>query len=212
MNRKEDFAGKDTWRIFRIMAEFVEGFETLSNLGPAVAIFGSARAKKSNKFYQKAEKLSRLLVKEGYAVVTGAGPGIMEAANKGASEAGGKSVGLNIELPMEQASNPYVKTLLTFHYFFCRKVMFVKYARAFFVFPGGFGTLDEFFESTELIQTKIIEPFPVILFGKKYWQELFRWFEETLIINDYIRVKDMEIFHIVEEPQEAIKILKNFYQ
>jgi len=212
MDRKENFSGKDTWRVFRIMAEFVEGFETLSNLGPAVAIFGSARVKKNNEFYQKAERLSRLLVKEKYAVVTGAGPGIMEAANKGAIESGGESVGLNIELPMEQRPNPYVKTLLSFHYFFCRKVMFVKYARAFFVFPGGFGTLDEFFESTELIQTKIIKPFPIILIGKKYWQKLFHWLEERLITDGYITAKDMEIFHIVESPEEAMKVLKKFYQ
>jgi len=212
MDKKEDFTSEDTWRVFRIMAEFVEGFETLSKLGPAVAIFGSARVKKDNEFYQKAERLGHLLVKEGYAVVTGAGPGIMEAANKGASEAGGKSVGLNIELPMEQKPNPYVKTLLSFHYFFCRKVMFVKYARAFFIFPGGFGTLDEFFESTGLIQTQRINPFPVILIEKKYWQELLGWFQKVLVSGGYISIKDMKIFHIVEKPEEAIDVLKKFYQ
>ena len=212
MNRKEDFTGEDTWRVFRIMAEFVEGFEMLSKLGPAVAIFGSARTKKDSEFYQKAERLGHLLVKEDYAVVTGAGPGIMEAANKGASEAGGKSVGLNIELPMEQSPNPYAKTLLSFHYFFCRKVMFVKYARAFFIFPGGFGTLDEFFESTGLIQTQRINPFPVILIGKKYWRELLGWFQKSLVSDGYISAEDMKIFHIVEEPEEAIDVLKKFYQ
>ncbi len=212
MNKKEDFTGEDTWRVFRIMAEFVEGFEMLSKLGPAVAIFGSARTKKDNEFYQKAESLARLLVKEGYAVVTGAGPGIMEAANKGATEAGGKSVGLNIELPMEQNPNPYVKTLLSFHYFFCRKVMFVKYARAFLIFPGGFGTLDEFFESTGLIQTQRINSFPVILIGKKYWQELLGWFQRSLVSDGYISAEDMKIFHIVEEPEEAIDVLRKFYR
>ena len=212
MNNKEDFRGEDTWRVFRIMAEFVEGFETLSRLGPAVAVFGSARTKKDNEFYQKAERLGSLLVKENYAVVTGAGPGIMEAANKGATEAKGKSVGLNIELPHEQKPNPYAKTLISFHYFFCRKVMFVKYAQAFFIFPGGFGTLDEFFESTGLIQTQRINRFPVILIGKKYWQELLKWFQSSLVSNDYISPEDMDIFHIVEEPEEAMKVLKKFYR
>lgn len=210
--RNKDFTGEDTWRVFRIMAEFVEGFETLSGLGPAVAIFGSARTKKGNRFYQKAERLAHLLVKEGYAVVTGAGPGIMEAANKGAAESGGKSVGLNIELPMEQTPNPYANILLSFHYFFCRKVMFVKYAKAFFIFPGGFGTLDEFFESTGLIQTQRIHPFPVILIGKKYWQGLLAWFKKSLVANHYISKKDMKIFHIVEEPDEAIDVLRKYYQ
>ena len=212
MNNKEDFREGDTWRVFRIMAEFVEGFETLSRLGPAVAIFGSARTKKNNEFYQKAEKLGGLLVKENYAVVTGAGPGIMEAANKGATEAGGKSVGLNIELPHEQKPNPYAKTLISFHYFFCRKVMFVKYAKAFLIFPGGFGTLDEFFESIGLIQTRRIGKFPVILIGKKYWGKLLKWFQGSLVSNGYISPEDMDIFQIVDEPEEAMKVLKKFYQ
>ncbi len=212
MNNKEDFREGDTWRVFRIMAEFVEGFETLSRLGPAVAIFGSARTKKNNEFYQKAEKLGGLLVKENYAVVTGAGPGIMEAANKGATEAGGKSVGLNIELPHEQKPNPYAKTLISFHYFFCRKVMFVKYAKAFLIFPGGFGTLDEFFESIGLIQTRRIGKFPVILIGKKYWGKLLKWFQGSLVSNGYISPEDMDIFQIVDEPEEAMKVLKKFYK
>ncbi len=212
MNNKEDFREGDTWRVFRIMAEFVEGFEALSRLGPAVAVFGSARTKKNNEFYQKAERLGGLLVKENYAVVTGAGPGIMEAANKGATEAGGKSVGLNIELPHEQKPNPYAKTLISFHYFFCRKVMFVKYAKAFLIFPGGFGTLDEFFESTGLIQTRRIGKFPVILIGKKYWGKLLKWFQGSLVSNGYISPKDMDLFNIVEEPEEAMKVLKKFYK
>lgn len=212
MNNKEDFTHEDTWRVFRIMAEFVEGFETLSRLGPAVAVFGSARTKKNNEFYRKAERLGGLLVKENYAVVTGAGPGIMEAANKGATEAGGKSVGLNIELPHEQKPNPYAKTLVSFHYFFCRKVMFVKYAKAFLIFPGGFGTLDEFFESSGLIQTRRIGKFPVILIGKKYWGKLLKWFRSSLVSNGYISNKDMDLFHVVEEPEEAMKVLKKFYR
>ena len=168
----EDFRMEDPWRVFRIMSEFVEGFEELSDVGSAVTIFGSSRTRVGDQWYQDAVKTSALLVKEGYAVITGGGPGIMEASNRGAAKFKGKSVGLNIDLPFEQKPNPYINHLINFHYFFCRKVMFVKYAKAFVIFPGGFGTLDELFESLTLIQTQRIEKFPVILFNRKYWAEL----------------------------------------
>ena len=168
-------AAEETWRIFRIMSEFVEGFEVMSRVPPSVSIFGSARATTSDPYYPQAEKLSRILVDRGFGVITGGGPGIMEAANKGAAEAGGSSVGLNIYLPGEQQSNPYQNVSLDFRYFFCRKVMFVKYAIAFVCFPGGFGTMDEFFESMTLIQTEKTERFPVVLICSKFWTPLVDW-------------------------------------
>jgi len=212
INPISDFTVEEPWRVFRIMAEFVEGFETLSKIGPAVTVFGSARAKRSSPTYRKAEKLARLLVKAGYSLISGGGPGIMEAVNKGAKEAGGESVGLNIELPQEQKPNPYVKTLLTFRYFFARKVMFIKYARAYVIFPGGYGTLDEFSEAITLVQTKRIERFPIILVEKKYWQGLIDWFKETLIPRGYIQPEDLNIFYVVDEPEQVVQIIKKFYQ
>ena len=212
INPMSDFTVEEPWRVFRIMAEFVEGFETLSKIGPAVTVFGSARAKRSSPTYRKAEKLARLLVKAGYGLISGGGPGIMEAVNKGAKEAGGESVGLNIELPQEQKPNPYVKTLLTFRYFFARKVMFIKYARAYVIFPGGYGTLDEFSEAITLVQTKRIERFPIILVEKKYWQGLIDWFKETLIPRGYIQPEDLNIFYVVDEPEQVVQIIKKFYQ
>lgn len=212
INPISDFTVEEPWRVFRIMAEFVEGFETLSKIGPAVTVFGSARAKRSSPIYRKAEKLARLLVKAGYSLISGGGPGIMEAVNKGAKEAGGESVGLNIELPQEQKPNPYVKTLLTFRYFFARKVMFIKYARAYVIFPGGYGTLDEFSEAITLVQTKRIERFPIILVEKKYWQGLIDWFKETLIPRGYIQPEDLNIFYVVDEPEQVVQIIKKFYQ
>ena len=206
----EDFTSSDTWRIFRIMSEFVEGFETLAKVRPAVSIFGSARALPGHGDYKTAEEIGRLLAKNGYTVITGAGPGIMEAANKGASEAGGESVGLNIELPMEQKPNPYVKTLLRFRYFFVRKVMFVKYAAAFVVLPGGFGTMDEFFEALTLIQTERMNRFPIILVGKKYWSGLNKWMEEHFLAGQMIDPQDLDLFDIVEKPAEVIEIIKAF--
>ena len=191
------------------MSEFVEGFETLAEIGPAVSIFGSARAKPSDKNYKKACEIGRLLAKNGYSVITGAGPGIMEAANRGASEAGGKSIGLNIDLPMEQRPNPYVKTLVGFRYFFVRKVMFVKYASAFVVLPGGFGTLDEFFEALTLIQTDRIKPFPIILVGRDYWSDLVKWLKETLRENQMIDSADLNLFTICEKPAEVVKVIKD---
>jgi len=203
-----ELAKEETWRVFRIMSEFVDGFEELSDIGPAVSIFGSSRSKASTLDYKRAEKLAGLLVKEGYAVITGAGPGIMEGANKGASEAGGESIGLNIELPFEQKANPYVKTRLEFRFFFCRRVMFVKYADAFVFLPGGYGTLDEFFEIITLIQTQKIKPIPVILLGKRYWNTFFKWAKEVLLDGDFIEPQDLKIFHIVETPEEVIKLIR----
>lgn len=209
---KNDFTTEETWRIFRIMAEFVEGFEVLSKVGPAVSIFGSSRLKSNSIYYKMAEELAYLLAKSGYAVITGGGPGIMEAANKGAKRAGGISIGLNIEVPMIQKPNPYVGELLNFRYFFCRKVMFVKYAKAFIIFPGGFGTMDELFEALTLVQTKRISFFPIILIGKKYWQGLRNWLENTMVKEDCIDKKDLKLFKITDSPKETLEIIKDFYK
>lgn len=200
----DDFTSKDTWRIFRIMAEFVEGFETLSKIPPAVAIFGSARALPGSDAYQKAEATAALLARNGYSIITGGGPGVMEAANKGATEAGGISVGLNIELPLEQKPNVYANKLLNFRYFFVRKVMFVKYSVAFVIMPGGFGTLDELFEAITLIQTRKIKPFPVILLGKNYWKGLMDWIGDTLLKEKMIAVEDLDIMKTVDTPEEVL--------
>ncbi len=209
--RRQSFREEDTWRVFRIMAEFVEGFEILSRIGPAVTVFGSARVTSSNRYYKLARETGQLLVKAGYAVITGGGPGIMEAANRGATEADGESVGLNIELPREQKLNPFVGEGLSFRYFFSRKVMFVKYARAFVIFPGGFGTLDEFMESITLIQTNRIINFPVILVGSKYWSSLVDWMRENLLEGDYISPEDLDIFSIVDRAEDVVKIIADFY-
>jgi len=211
MKYKNDFTTEDPWRVFRIMAEFVEGFEILSKLGPAISIFGSSRTKPNSRYYQMAEDLGYLLAKDGYAIMTGGGPGIMEAANKGAKKAKGRSIGLNIEVPIVQKPNPYVTELLNFKYFFCRKVMFAKYAKAFVIFPGGFGTMDELFESLTLVQTKRIEPFPIILMGKDYWQGLIGWMNNSLLKKSCIRKNDMKIFKIADSPQEARKLIREFY-
>ena len=208
----EDFKSADTWRVFRIMAEFIEGFEILSGVGKAVSIFGSSRVKPNDKYYKMAEELAGMLVKEGYAIISGGGPGIMEAANKGAFKAGGKSVGLNIEIPREQKPNKFVKTLLNFRYFFCRKVMFVKYASAYVVFPGGYGTMDEFFEALTLIQTKRIKSFPVILVGGEYWRKLVEWINGDLVKRRYISQKDTNLFHVADTSQEVVEVIKNFYK
>lgn len=202
----------DPWRIFRIMSEFVDGFEFLAQEGPAVSIFGSTRTKPDEKYYQLAVKLAKLLVKEGYSVITGAGPGIMEAANRGAMEAKGNSIGLNIELPTEQKPNGFINKLLNFRYFFCRKVIFVKYSKAVVVFPGGFGTLDEFFEIVALIQTKRIKAIPVICVGKKYWSSLCKWMEEELLRTGKISVQDIKIFTIVDTAEETISVVRKFYE
>ncbi|MDD4907834.1 MAG: TIGR00730 family Rossman fold protein [Candidatus Omnitrophica bacterium] len=209
---QDDFTREETWRVFRIMAEFVEGFETLSKVGPAVSIFGSARIQRDDKFYKLTEKTAYLLAKAGYAVITGGGPGAMEAANKGAREADGNSIGLNIQMPQEQRANQYVKTLLDFHYFFCRKVMFVKYAKAFVIVPGGYGTMDELFESMNLIQTERIGRFPVVLLGKDYWKGLIEWMKASVLENGCISKEDLDIFQLVDTPEEALKIIKDFYK
>lgn len=208
---KNDFTSEETWRIFRIIAEFVEGFEVLSEVGPAVSIFGSSRLKPNDRFYKLAERTAYLLSKEGYAIITGGGPGIMEAANKGAKKAKGKSVGLNIQIPQEQKPNRYVDTLLDFHYFFVRKVMFVKYAKAFVILPGGFGTFDELFESLNLIQTRRISKFPVVLVGKDYWQGLNNWLKSAVLKKGCISGEDLKIFTVVDTAEEVVKTIQKFY-
>ena len=209
---KEDFTKEDPWRIFRIMSEFVDGFEELSDVKEAVSIFGSARTPPSNKFYKLAEETAIKLVKNGYAVITGAGPGIMEAANKGAKKEGGDSIGLNILIPTMQKPNKYVKRLLEFKYFFCRKVMFAKYSKAFVVFPGGFGTLDELFEAVTLVQTKRIDPFPIILVGKDYWKGLTSWIQTTLVQHKTIDEEEISLYTLADTPDEVISAINKFYK
>ena len=205
----------DSWAIFKIMSEFVEGYEKLSRIGPCVSIFGSARLRPGNKYYEMAEEMGYQLTQNGYGVITGGGPGIMEAGNKGAYRGKGTSVGLNIELPFEQHDNPYIDPdkNLEFDYFFVRKVMFVKYSQGFVVMPGGFGTLDELFEAITLIQTNKIGKFPIILVGSSFWSGLIDWVKETLL-NEYetISAKDLDLIHIVDTPQEAVDVLNNFYE
>ena len=209
---KDDFTQEDTWRIFRIMSEFVDGFETLSQVGQAVSIFGSARFKPGNKYYKMAEETAYLLAKEGYAIITGSGPAIMEAANKGAKRANGLSIGLNIQIPSEQKANKYVDTLLDFRYFFVRKVMFVKYAKAFVIMPGGYGTLDEFTEAITLIQTQRIQKFPVVIMGSEYWKGMIDWLKSTVLKSGAISKGDLELFTIADEPKDAVKAIKKFYE
>lgn len=204
----DEFAPKDTWRLFRILAEFVEGFETLAQTDRAVAIFGSARAKAGDFEYETARAIAGLLAQNGYAVITGGGPGVMEGSNRGAFEAGGESIGLNIELPFEQKGNPFVTTYVNFRYFFVRKVMFVKYSQAFVILPGGFGTMDELFESLTLIQTKKIKPFPVILVGRHYWKGLIDWIKDTMLRENKISPTDLEVFKVVDTPEEVLKGIK----
>ena len=202
---------EEPWRIFRIMAEFVEGFEELASVGPAVSIFGSARVTADCKYYSLAVETAKEVTKAGFAVITGGGGGIMEAANKGAKEAGGLSIGLNIELPHEQIPNEYQDMSLHFKYFFCRKVMFLKYANGFIVLPGGFGTMDEFFESMVLIQTLKQAYFPVILMGSEFWEGLISWIKKSMLVDhQYISPEDMDVFTVVDDPAEAAKIIVNF--
>ncbi len=203
----EDLKGAETWRIFRIMSEFVEGFEELSNIGPAVTIFGSARFHKNHKYYKKAVEISSLLAKNGYTIITGGGPGIMEAANKGASMNTGVSVGLNIVLPKEQKPNPFQNKSLNFKYFFARKVMFVKYAMGYVCMPGGFGTLDEFFEALTLIQTHRIYPFPLILVGKEYWDGLIHWIKATMLKEKTISKEDIDLIKLTDDPKEVLSVI-----
>jgi uncharacterized protein (TIGR00730 family) len=202
---------KDIWRIFRVMAEFVEGFDELGAIGPAVSFFGSSRAKPGQRYYKLAEETARQIAKAGFAVITGGGGGVMEAANKGAAEAGGVSIGLNIELPLEQRPNEYQNLSLHFRYFFCRKVMFLKYAHGFVVLPGGYGTMDEFFESLVLIQTLKQVSFPVILMGSDYWKGLLDWMNEKMLTEyKHISPDDLNVFTVVDEPEAATKIIVDF--
>jgi uncharacterized protein (TIGR00730 family) len=203
-----DFKMGESWRLFKIMGEFVDGVEALHDIGPAVSIFGSARVQPNHPRYKKAEKVAALFAKNNFAVLTGGGGGIMEAANKGAAEAGGVSAGLNIMLPFEQEPNPYANIKLEFNYFFIRKVMFVKYAIAYIIMPGGMGTLDELFEAVTLIQTHRIRPLPVILVGKNYWSGLFEWIKDRLLEDKMISPEDLDIFQIVEEPEEVVDAVK----
>ncbi|UKM64209.2 TIGR00730 family Rossman fold protein [Flavobacteriaceae bacterium GSB9] len=205
----------DSWAIFKIMGEFVNGYEKLSKIGPCVSIFGSARTKPNQKYYQLAENIAKKIVEAGYGVITGGGPGIMEAGNKGAHLGGGTSVGLNIELPFEQHDNPYIDPdkSLDFDYFFVRKVMFVKYSQGFVVMPGGFGTLDEFFEALTLIQTHKIGKFPIILVGTDFWKGLIEWIKTTLLDSfSNISPKDLDLIHLIDTEDEVIDILDNFYK
>jgi len=204
----------DSWSVFKIMGELVEGYEKLSQLGPCVSIFGSARTKPDNKFYKETVEISESIVKLGLGVITGGGPGIMEAANKGAQKAGGVSVGLNIDLPHEQMPNPFIDSdkVIDFDYFFVRKVMFVRYAQAFVVMPGGFGTLDEFFEAITLIQTNKIERFPVILYGSEFWSGCIEWIKNVVCKKfNNVSEDEMFLFEVVDSKNEIIEILKKFY-
>lgn len=205
---------KDLWRIFRIMSEFVNGFESLSSLGPCVSIFGSARTKPDSPYYQMADDVGRLLVKSQYGVITGGGPGIMEAANKGAHEAGGVSVGLNIVIPHEQSANPFVDRdkLINFDFFFVRKVMFLKYAQGFIVLPGGYGTLDELFEALTLVQTGKSTRFPVVLMGREFWSGMVEWLKEEVLGAGNISPDDPGLFSLTDDPQEAVDIIDTFYK
>jgi uncharacterized protein (TIGR00730 family) len=205
--RHDEFTSTDTWRVFRIMGEFVEGFDELATVTRGVAIFGSARTSPETPFYAAAQETAALLARAGFSVITGGGPGIMEAANRGAFEAAGVSIGCNIELPFEQSPNPYQTRSLKFRYFFVRKTMFVKYSNAFVIFPGGFGTLDELFESLTLIQTRKIKNFPVILFGSKFWAGMLDWIEGTILTSRYIGEADRGLLHLTDSPAEVVEII-----
>ena len=204
----DDLTKHDTWRMFNILAEFVEGFDVLPEVYPAVTIFGSSRSHPNSVNYKTTQTVARLLVESGFNVISGGGPGVMEAANKGAAEAGGKSVGLHIHLPNEQQANKYANVRLDFKYFFIRKVMFVKYAVAYIIMPGGFGTLDELFEAITLIQTKRIKSFPVVLIDSQYWQGLIDWIKGTLIKERAISESDLDIITVVDTPEQAVRIIK----
>ncbi|OQX83203.1 Rossman fold protein, TIGR00730 family [candidate division KSB1 bacterium 4484_87] len=203
---------EDSWRVFRIISEFVEGFEELSHVGDCITMFGSARTVEGHPEYELAREIAKLAVKNGYGIITGGGGGIMEAGNRGAAEAGGTSIGLNIDLPFEQDPNPYAKVKLDFRYFFIRKVMFVKYAKAFVILPGGFGTLDEFFEAITLIQTKKIHRFPVILVDSNYWKGLVEWLKNVTMKEAKISLKDLDLIHMADSAQETIDLILDFYR
>src|SRR6266540_4672297 len=208
IERRASFTSTDPWRVLRIMGEFVEGFDTLSDVSNAVTIFGSARTPESDPYYQKALDTARLLAREGFAIITGGGPGVMEAANRGAQEGNGLSIGCNIELPFEQGTNAYVARSINFRYFFVRKTMFVKYSTAFIVFPGGYGTMDELFEALTLVQTGKVKNFPVVLFGRTYWQGMAEWLRERVAGEGKIDAKDLDLLHVTDDPREALQRIK----
>ncbi|MGV3632427.1 MAG: TIGR00730 family Rossman fold protein [Bacteroidota bacterium] len=218
MNMQKDWTEiktNDSWAIFKIMSEFVEGYERMAKIGPCISVFGSARTKPDNKYYQMAIDVSEKLAKAGYGVITGGGPGVMEAGNKGAQQGGGKSVGLNIDLPFEQNHNPYIdqEHNLEFDYFFVRKVIFVKYSQGFVVLPGGFGTMDEMFEALTLIQTKKINKRPVVLIGREYWAGLFEWVEKVMLnMENNISAADLNLYRIVDTADEAVQYIEDFYK
>lgn len=214
MRKSEVIEGlRDTWQVFRVMAEFVEGFDTLSKVGRCISIFGSARTHPDDELYQTTVLLAKKLSQAGYGIITGGGPGVMEAGNKGAAEGGGESVGLAIDLPMEQEANPYCSTLIDFKYFFIRKVMFVKYADGFVFMPGGFGTMDEVFEVLTLVQTLKIRRIPCVLFGMKFWQGLFDWMEKTMFAEwRHISVEDLNLFHRTDDVDDAVRYIVEFYK
>jgi uncharacterized protein (TIGR00730 family) len=205
--KPDEFTHTDTWRVFRIMGEFVEGFDELATVTRGVSIFGSARVKPDDEQYKAAQETAARLARAGFAVITGGGPGIMEAANRGAREAGGLSIGCNIELPFEQNSNDYLTRSITFKYFFVRKTMFVKYSTAFIIFPGGFGTLDELFEALTLIQTRKIKNFPVVLFGSNYWGGMMKWIEEIMLSENKIAADDLRLLHLTDSPAQVVEIV-----
>jgi uncharacterized protein (TIGR00730 family) len=207
-----DFTITDPWRVFRIMSEFVEGFDALAHIPPSVAIFGSARTKPDAPMYAVAVETARLLAKAGFGIITGGGPGIMEAANKGAQEGDNVSIGCNIELPFEQPSNQYHDISLDFSYFFVRKTMFIKYSNAFIIFPGGFGTMDELFEALTLIQTKKVSHFPVILYGSEYWKGLIDWLRNTMLIEGKVSAEDLDLLYVSDDPEEICRLVSEAYQ
>lgn len=204
---EDEYKTSDSWRVFRIMGEFVDGFDNLATITNGVSLFGSARTSEDDPMYIAAQETGRLLAEAGFEVITGGGPGIMEAGNRGAYEAGKVSVGCNIELPFEQVPNPYLTKSLSFKYFFVRKTMFIKYSNAFIIFPGGFGTMDELFEALTLIQTKKIRNFPVVLFGPQYWQGLLQWITSTMLNERYINEEDLQLMHLTDSPQEAVNFI-----
>ena len=208
---EDEYKTSDSWRVFRIMGEFVDGFDNLATITRGVSLFGSARTREGDQMYLDAQETGRLLAEAGFEVITGGGPGIMEAGNRGAYEIGKVSVGCNIELPFEQAPNPYQTRSLSFKYFFVRKTMFIKYSNAYIIFPGGFGTMDELFEALTLIQTKKIRNFPVVLFGSQYWQGLLQWITTTMLHERYIGEEDLKLMHLTDSPEDAVNfIIKTF--
>ena len=207
-----DFTATDPWRVLRIQGEFVHGFDGLANIGPAVSVFGSARTDEADPYYVHAVAVGRLLAERGFAVITGGGPGIMEAANRGAREADGKSIGCNIELPHEQGTNAYVDLSINFRYFFVRKTMFMKYSEGFIIFPGGFGTMDELFEALTLIQTGKVRNFPVVLFGTAYWRGLIAWLRDTMLADGKINPTDVDLLVQTDDPAEAVEVITGYYR